>query len=73
MAAQIRQTMRTLAIYQFAAPEQFDIATLPTPKISLPDEVLIKVHSASIIRANLSWLVGRGENPHLIVDILTTK
>lgn len=41
-------TMRALALHRFGNPETYDIATVPTPKITQPDEVLIKVEAASI-------------------------
>jgi NADPH:quinone reductase-like Zn-dependent oxidoreductase len=41
-------TMRALAIAAYGKPSTFGIATVPTPQITQPDEVLIKVHAASI-------------------------
>ena len=41
-------TMRALALSKFCKPSEYAIATLPTPEITNPDEVLIKVHAASV-------------------------
>lgn len=40
--------MRALALSKFCKPAEYGIATLPTPTISKPDEMLIKVHSAAV-------------------------
>jgi NADPH:quinone reductase-like Zn-dependent oxidoreductase len=40
--------MRAIALAAYGKPSQYDIATLPTPQITKDDEVLIKVHAASI-------------------------
>jgi NADPH:quinone reductase-like Zn-dependent oxidoreductase len=40
--------MRALAITAYGKPSTYGIATVPSPKITQPDEVLIKVHAASI-------------------------
>ncbi|KAH8815150.1 chaperonin 10-like protein [Xylogone sp. PMI_703] len=44
----IPATMRALALSKFCKPSEYAIATLPTPEIAKPDEVLIKVHAASV-------------------------
>jgi len=59
MAPQLPQTMLALAIHQFGTPKDYDIATLPTPKISQPDEVLIKVKSAAINPGELKLANGQ--------------
>jgi hypothetical protein len=53
MAQTIKQssvpaTLRALAIPSHGKPSTYGIATLPTPQITKPDDVLIKVHAASI-------------------------
>jgi NADPH:quinone reductase-like Zn-dependent oxidoreductase len=48
MATQIPHTMRALALSRYCKPADYDVATLPTPEISQPDELLIKVHAASV-------------------------
>lgn len=40
--------MRTIALSHYCKPLEYDLANLPTPQITKPDEVLIKVHAASI-------------------------
>jgi NADPH:quinone reductase-like Zn-dependent oxidoreductase len=48
MASNIPISMRAIALAAYGKPSQYDIATLPTPQITRDDEVLIKVHAASI-------------------------
>jgi hypothetical protein len=53
MAQAIKQspvpaTMHALAIPSDEKPSTYGIATLPTPQITKPDDVLIKVHAASV-------------------------
>jgi NADPH:quinone reductase-like Zn-dependent oxidoreductase len=40
--------MRSLAIEEYCIPDDYQILCLPIPKVSAPDDVLIKVHGASI-------------------------
>jgi NADPH:quinone reductase-like Zn-dependent oxidoreductase len=48
MASEIPSTMRAIALAKYSKPNEYDFGTLPTPTISNPDDVLIKVHAASI-------------------------
>jgi len=48
MATSIPKTMRSLCIRHFGTPSKWEIADLPTPKITRGDEVLVKVHAAAI-------------------------
>jgi len=48
MASSIPSSMRALALAKYGKPSTYDVATLPTPKITKPDDVLIKVHATSI-------------------------
>jgi NADPH:quinone reductase-like Zn-dependent oxidoreductase len=48
MASAIPTSMRAIALAAYGKPSQYDIATLPTPQITKDNEVLIKVHAASI-------------------------
>jgi len=48
MAQDKATTMRSLAIEKYCKPDEYKILDLPIPKISAPDELLIKVHAASI-------------------------
>jgi NADPH:quinone reductase-like Zn-dependent oxidoreductase len=41
-------TMRALALAKLGKPEVYDVATVPTPKITREGEVLIKVEAASV-------------------------
>lgn len=58
MEFQVPETMRALAIHRFSKPEDYDLATIRSPKITKPDEVLIKVHSASINPGELKLASG---------------
>jgi NADPH:quinone reductase-like Zn-dependent oxidoreductase len=40
--------MRAIALSQFSKPANYNIASLPVPAINKPNELLIKVHAASI-------------------------
>ena len=40
--------MRALAVSRFCMPADYGIATLPVPEISKPDELLVRVHAASV-------------------------
>ncbi|KFY25956.1 hypothetical protein V491_01533 [Pseudogymnoascus sp. VKM F-3775] len=46
--AQIPPTMRALAIPSFGKPSSYGLASVPTPQITQPDEVLIKIHAAGV-------------------------
>ncbi|KAH7364177.1 chaperonin 10-like protein [Rhexocercosporidium sp. MPI-PUGE-AT-0058] len=48
MATEIPTTMRTLALAQHCNPSSYNCATLPVPRITKPDELLIKVSAASV-------------------------
>ena len=48
MSKQIPQTMRAVALAKFGKAKDYDLATLPTPVIRKADEMLIKVHAASV-------------------------
>lgn len=53
--------MRALAIDRFCTPKDYNLATLPVPKISQPDEVLIKVHSAAVNPGELKLASGQAQ------------
>lgn len=48
MSTSIPSTMRALALSKFCNPSEYGIATVPTPKLSKPDEILIRVQVASV-------------------------
>lgn len=41
-------TMKSLAISDYCTPDKYTMMTLPIPRIEEPDQLLIKVHAASI-------------------------
>ncbi len=40
--------MRALALLKHCTPSEYNVGTVPVPKITRPDELLIKVHAASV-------------------------
>ena len=48
MADQLPKTMTALAISKHCKPDEYGLATLPVPEISMPDELLIRVRAASV-------------------------
>jgi len=40
--------MRAVALSNYCKPTEYDVATLPVPEITKPDELLIRVYAASI-------------------------
>lgn len=40
--------MRSLAVSSYTTPDHYEVMDLPKPSIASPEEVLIKVHAASI-------------------------
>ncbi|KAG4433336.1 hypothetical protein IFR05_011185 [Cadophora sp. M221] len=48
MATKIPTTMRALALAQHCNPSSYNCATLPVPRITKPDELLIRVFAASV-------------------------
>jgi hypothetical protein len=64
MSSTIPETMRSLCIYSYRPPSEFEISTIPTPKITLPNHVLIKVAAGSINPADMEQ--ARGEFKMLI-------
>lgn len=48
MATEIPTTMRALAAKTYGLPTKYEILDLPTPQITKPNQVLIKVHAASV-------------------------
>lgn len=45
---EIPPTMTALALPKYGTPDSYGLSTLETPKITQPDEVLIKVAYASV-------------------------
>lgn len=48
MASDIPPMMRSLCVHGYAKPADFGIADIPVPKITTPNQVLIRVHAACI-------------------------
>lgn len=52
------ETMRSLCTRKFGTPSQWEIAELPTPKITKSDDVIVKVHAASINPTDIGGAAG---------------
>jgi len=50
--------MRSLAVQSYCRPDKYEISTIPTPKITLPNHVLVKVHAASINPNDMEMAAG---------------
>ena len=50
--------MRSLTIYSYCEPAKYKLAALPAPDLSLPTDVLIKVHAACINPGDLNVAAG---------------
>jgi hypothetical protein len=48
MTSKIPTTMRAIALTKFCTPAEYNLGTLPVPKITKPDELLIRVRAASV-------------------------
>jgi hypothetical protein len=48
MATKIPTTMRAVALTKFCTPAEYQLGTLPVPKITRSDELLIRVRAASV-------------------------
>lgn len=53
------QTMRALVAPRYCGPDGYEIATVPVPQIKAPDEVLIRIHAASIFFGDATGASGR--------------
>lgn len=58
MATEIPSSMQALALEAYGTPSSYNIATLSVPKITAPDQILIKVHSASINPVDVKMAAG---------------
>jgi hypothetical protein len=54
----IPETMRSLCTRKFGAPSEWEIAELPTPKITKDDDVIVKVHAAAINPTDIGGAAG---------------
>jgi len=48
MALPIPKTMRSLCIFAYCEPSKYEISSIPTPTITSPKHVLIKIYAASL-------------------------
>lgn len=48
MASEVPSTMLAVALDKHCNPSDYNIATLPRPRITQPEELLIKVHAVSV-------------------------
>jgi NADPH:quinone reductase-like Zn-dependent oxidoreductase len=53
--------MRALALSKYCKPNEYQVATIPTPQISKPDELLIRVHAASVNPLDVKLASGIGK------------
>lgn len=44
----IPKTMRALVAYKYCKPDKYTVAEISVPQIQAPDDVLIRVHAATI-------------------------
>jgi NADPH:quinone reductase-like Zn-dependent oxidoreductase len=58
MASQLPQTMKALAIKQYTKPENYEVLQVPVPALRGPQDVLVKVHSASINPVDVKFASG---------------
>jgi hypothetical protein len=58
MSSTIPDTMRSLCIYSYRPPSEYEISTIPTPNITLPNRVLVKVAAGSINPADMEQARG---------------
>ncbi len=48
MASKIPTKMRALALHEHCNPSVYGVGTLPVPQITREDQLLVKVHAASV-------------------------
>ncbi|KAK0710611.1 chaperonin 10-like protein [Lasiosphaeris hirsuta] len=52
--------MRSLAVRKYSKPSQYEVLDLPIPTLTNPDDVLIRVHAASIMTGDTLIAAGMG-------------
>jgi NADPH:quinone reductase-like Zn-dependent oxidoreductase len=55
----IPTTMRALVAPRKCRPEAYEVIELPVPSITLPTDVLLKIHAASVNTGELQAMDGR--------------
>ncbi|TVY36950.1 2-methylene-furan-3-one reductase [Lachnellula occidentalis] len=58
MSQSIPSSMRALVLPRYCKPAEYDVATVPTPQISKPDELLVKVYAASVNPIDVKMAAG---------------
>lgn len=64
--------MRAVALSRHCKPSEYELATLSTPEISRPDQLLIRVHAASVnpidvkMASSLGKFMGKSKYAHLL-------
>lgn len=53
-------TMRALVAPKYCKPEDYEVIELPIPEIKAPNEVLIRIHAASVQTGDCAFASGRG-------------
>lgn len=53
--------MTALALSNYGKPSEYNIATLPVPKVSKPYEMLVKVHAAAVNPIDVKLASGLGK------------
>ncbi|TVY35443.1 2-methylene-furan-3-one reductase, partial [Lachnellula subtilissima] len=61
MSTSIPSSMRALVLPRYCKPSEYDFATVPTPHISQPDELLVKVLAASVNPIDVKMAAGMGK------------
>ena len=46
--ASIPKTMKSLAVFKYSEPSDYQLAYLPVPEIEKPNEVLVKVRAGAL-------------------------
>lgn len=59
MSANIHGKMRSLCLDGYCEPSEYEISEIPTPQISSPHQVLIRVHAASINPGEIGVAAGK--------------
>ena len=58
--------MRSLCVFAYTDPSQYEIASIAAPKVTLPNHVLIKVYAASLNPVDVSGAAGMFK--HIVAD-----
>jgi NADPH:quinone reductase-like Zn-dependent oxidoreductase len=53
------QNMRSLCVFAYTDPSKYEIASIPAPKVTLPNHVLVQVFAASINPVDIAGASGK--------------